>query len=815
MIVHDLNYAFKAVLRRPGLSLAVVLILALGIGATTTIFSVTSSVLLSKIPFKDGDRLVVIKVWADDGSPSSASYLDVQSWRQQSRTLEQISINTQAQELNVSGGDRAERVKVGFASASYLDLLGIQPALGRTFLPEDENRSSPVAVTVISNNLWQRRFGGDPAIVGRGIQIQGLAFQVIGVLPKSFRDVYHEIDVYVPVTMARWTHREGYVEDRGLHWLGVFARRRPGVSLDQANQEMRAISDRLAATFPKTNSHFQPHVDPIRTSQFDYERMRNSILIMLMGAALLLLIACTNVTNLLLVRAVERRKEVALRLALGGTRFRLMRQSVFEGAILGLAGAALGVGAAFFTVGLLDNYFANLEYHLPDFLRMAVDLRALGVALALTVLISFVNGLVPARESLKTNLQEELQLEGKGHTPSAGSAFIKSFLVVSAVFFSVVLLVGSGLVIKSLRALTQDNPGFRTEHVLFARFELPTTQFRDDAPVYQLYKRILEKARTLPDVADTGLWAPGLVGASIYLQFIVPEGHSLEAPEEKVRIYEHRITPGLLRKMGITLVAGREFTEQDDAKHPRVGILSRSTTAALWPSQDPIGRHFWLGAPHNVWVEVVGVANDADLRGRLVPDHDYRRDVYFPLFQERSRTTVVLLLTRREGQNVREQLSQLTQTIAPDIPVYDVQTLEERRRREEGGARLNAVLLIFFASSALLLAVVGIYSILTYTVRQQRFELGIRVALGADQPDILRHFIWKGTALLGLGLLAGLAGALGLAKSLSTILFNVNPNDPLVFIAVPLLVALFSLPAILRPAYRAMRATPSSLLRLR
>jgi predicted permease len=814
MITHDLRHALKALSRRPGLSLAVVMILALGIGSTTTIFSIASSVLLRKLPYRDGDRLVVIKAHEEDGSPTAASYLDVQSWRQQSRTLELISVNSNYQQLNLTGGDRAERVGVGFASASYFDLLGAGPALGRVFQPEDENRTSPVSVTVLSHNLWQRRFGGDPAIVGRAIQIQGLTFHVVGILPAGFRDVYQDIDVYLPVTAARLTHREGYVEDRMVRWLAVFARLRPGAGIEQAQQEMRSISQQLAVTFPKTNHGYVATVHPFRTYQFDFDRMRLSILTTLIGAAFVLLIGCTNVTNLLLVRAVERRKEVALRLALGGTRFRLIRQFVLEGAILCVAGAVLGVGAAFFAVGLLDKV-GNFAYNLPDFLHFAVDLRALTAAVALSILISLLNGVIPARESLKVNLQEELQLEGKGHSHSAGTAFTRSVLVVSAVFFSVVLLTGAGLVIKSLQALMQSDPGFRVDHILSARFELPTTQYRANEPVYQLYKQVVDKARSLPDVGDAGLWAPGMLGSSIYLQFIVPEGHSPEAPGEQIRIYEHRITPDLLRKVGIKLLAGREFTEQDDARHPRIAVLSRSTAAALWPSQDPIGKRFWLGAPHSVWVQVVGVAADADQRGRLLPYHDFRRDVYFPLFQMRSRTTSILLLMRREGGKTREQLSQIMQTIAPDIPVYDVQTVQEQRRSEEAGVRLNAWLLIFFASSALVLAVIGIYSILIYTVRQQRFELGIRVALGADQSDILRHFVWKGVALLGSGLIAGLAGALGLAKGMSSILFDVNPHDPLVFVAVPCIIAVLALPAILRPAYRATRAAPSSLFRLR
>lgn len=813
MLTYDLRHALKALARRPGLSLTVLLILALGIGSTTTIFSITSSVLLSEIPYDQGDRLVVLRMTMEDGSVAAASYLDIDSWREQSRTLELISgTSLNVHQLNLTGGDRAERVGASFVSASYLDLLGARPALGRTFEPEEEDRTSPRTVTVISHGLWKRRFGGDPAIVGRSLQLQGLAFQVIGVLPEGFSDLAPDIDLYVPVTLARLTHREGYIEDRIVRWLGVFARLRPGVSLEQAQQEMRSISERLAATFP-ANQGYAAQVRPLRTYQLDFERMRLSILTLLFGAVFVLLVGCTNVTNLLLVRAVERRKEVALRLALGVTRFRLIRQFILEGVILCLAGAALGVGAAFFAVRLLGK-FGTGAYNLPAFIQFSVDLRALGVAVALTILISLLIGVVPARKSLKLDLHEELQAEARGQSHSAGTAFTRSALAVSAVFFSVVLLIGAGLMIRSLKTLIQSDPGYKVDKVLSARFELPVTQYKTDEPAYLLYQQVLDKARALPDVESAGLWAPSVIGSSFYLRLVVPEGRSLEAPEDKVKVYEHRISPGLLQRLGITLLQGRDFTADDDAGHPLVTILSRSAAETLWPSQDPIGKRLWVGTPHDVWAEVVGVVEDTDQRGRLLFDHDFRRDVYFPLFQMRSRTTSILLQTRGEDGPARARLSEMMHAVAPDIPVYDVKTLRERRRDEETGVRLNTFLILFFAASALVLAVVGIYSILTYIVRQQSVETGIRLAVGADRPDIVRHFVRKGAALLAAGLLTGLAFAFILAKTMSSLLFNVSPYDPLVFLGVPCLIALFSLPAILRPAARATKVDPSTLFRL-
>ena len=814
MMAYDLRQALRALARRPRLSFAILLILALGIGSTTTIFSIASAVLLNALPYKDGDRLVVMQNRAEaDGSIFPASYPDIESWREQSQTLEMITAGSIFQQLNLTGGDRAERVGVSFVSASYFDLLGVRPILGRSFQPAEADRTSPAAVTLMSHGLWKRRFGGDPAILGKGVQVQGLTLQVIGILPEGFRDIYPSIDLYVPVTLARLTHREGYIEDRLVRWLDVYARLRPGVTLEQAQQDMRAVAQRLAATFPATNDGYTVTVKPLRTHQLDFERMRVSVFTLLLGAVFVLLVGCANVTNLLLVRAVERRKEVALRLALGITRPRLVLSFVLEAAILCIAGAVLGVAAAYFAVGFLAR-LGNQAYGLPDFIHFAVDLRALGVAAVLSILISLLIGVIPARKSMKMDLQEELQSEGKGHSHSAGTAFTRSFLVVSAIFFSVVLLVGAGLMIKSLGALLRNDPGFQVDRILTAQFELPATQYQTDEPSYLLYRRLLDKAGALPGVESAGLWAPGLLGSSFYIKFIVPEGRSLDRPEDSFKVFEHRVSPDLLPKLGITLLKGRDFTVHDDARRPLVTIVSRSAAEALWPEQEPLGKRFWTGAPQNAWAEVVGVAKDVNQRGRLQPEHDNRNDVYFPLLQMRSRTSSILLRLRQEGGPAALQLTRILQSIDPSIPVYDIKTLQERRRDEEAGVRLNTFLLIFFASSALVLATIGIYSILVYTVRQQSLEIGIRMAVGADRPDILRHFVWKGTALLVLGLLTGLVCAFGLAKTMSSLLFNVSPYDPLVFVVVPCLIALFSLPAILRPAATATKADPSALFRL-
>jgi putative ABC transport system permease protein len=813
MLGYDLRQALRALARRPGLAVAVLLILALGIGSTTTISSVVSSALLARLPYRDGDRLVAIRTRLErDGSTFPSSWLDAAAWRERSRTLDRIAVSSVGIQVNLSADNRAERVGAGFVSASYFDLLGVRAALGRTFEPADENRASPLRVAVLRHGLWQRRFGSDPAIVGKSVQLQGLTFQVVGVLPRSFEDLYTGVDLYVPVTAARLTHRPGYVDDRAVRWLDVVARRRPGVGLDQAGAEMRAICRQLALAFPEADQGYTAAVQPLRTAQFDFDSMRTSLLTLLVGSVLLLLVGCANVTNLLLIRAVERQKEVALRLAMGVTPFRLVRHFVLEGALLAAGGGALGVAAALAAVRLLAR-LGTAAYSLPPFVHFTVDPRALGAAVALALLVSLLIGIVPARRSLQVDLQAALQSLGKGHTAAAGAVFTRRLLGVSAILFAVVLLVGTGLMVKTLLALMASDPGFRVTHLLSARFELPPARYQTDAPVYQLYQRVLQQARALPDVEEAGLWAPGMLGYGLFYQFIVPEGRPLDAQEEKIKVYEHRTSPGLLQALGFTLLRGRDFTAVDDARAARIGILSRSAAETAWPSQDPIGRRFWIGPPQNRWIRVVGVVADVDQHGRLQPDHDFKRDIYLPLLQVRSRTASILVRTRQEQAATHRALAQIMQAIDPDIPVFAVKTLAQLRREEEAGVRLNTFLLIFFAAAALALAIVGIYSVLLYTVRQQSFEIGIRMALGADPPHVLRHYLRQGLTLLALGVAAGLACALGLARAMASILFDVNPYDPVVFLAGAGLIALFTLPAILHPACKATRTDPSTLFR--
>ncbi len=810
---NDLRQAVRGLARRPGLSLAVLLILALGIGSTTAIFSIASSVLLSEVPFPEADRLVALGTLMErEGGVFPISYQDAGSWREASRTLELVSLSSGTQ-LNLTAGDVPERIGVGFVSASYFDLLGWRPVLGRTFLPEDEDPHSPPQVAVLTDGLWKRRFGGDPAIVGRDVRLQGLSFRVVGILPEV-RDLYPDIDLYVPVTASRLTHRVGYTEDRGLRWTQGFARLRPGVTLEQARQEMDGIARELAASFPESNSGCSVSIEPYRAQAFDVEQMRLSILTLLLGALFVLLVGCANVINLLLIRAVERRREVALRLALGISRWRLVRHFILEGALLCLGGAVIGIGAAFFAVQLLAR-LGTAVYDLPGYIHFAVDLRALGAAVALSVLVSLVIGVIPARKSLQVDLREELQAAGKGHSHAAGTAFTQSALVVSAIFLSVVLLAGAGLMIRSLASLMETDPGFRTERVLTARFELPTARYgTEDEASFLLYRRLLDELRRLPGVESAGLWGPGMPGFTTFIKMLVPEGKSLEAREDMVRVYEHRISPDLLAAMEIRLLAGRDFTAADDARKPLVTVVSRSAAEALWPGQDPMGRRFWVGPPHSQWAEVIGVVADVSQRGRLGGNADFRRDVYFPLLQMRSRTHALVLHLRGETGPTGPALNRLLQAVDPEVPVYDVKTQEERRRDEESGVRLNTLLLLFFAAAALVLAMVGIYSILAYTVRQQSFEIGIRMALGADRRQIVRHFVAKGAVLLALGLGCGLLGAVALAKTMASLLYNVSPYDPLVFLTVPAVIALAALPALLSPALRATRVDPSALFRV-
>ncbi|MCP4654997.1 MAG: ABC transporter permease, partial [bacterium] len=759
----DLRSALRTLSQKPGLACIVVVILALGIGATTTIFSIVNSVLLSSLPYRDGDRLVTVRTVVEtDGTPQSSSYQDILSWSEQSRFLEDVSA-FDGLDLNMTGGTEAERVRVNFVSASYFDLLGIHPFLGRNFLPADENSQDPPTMAILSYRLWRDRFGSDPDIIDQGLSLHDRSFTIVGVLPEDFVDI-SEGDLYVPVTVAKLTARPGFIDDRRVRWLMSYAKLGPGVSLEQAQEEAKAIAARLAETYPTTNESMGISVRPMLAAEFNFDRMRLAIIIILVGAAFVLLIGCANVTNLLLLRMVERRKEIALRLAMGADHRRLARQSVLENLLLSLLGGGLGIIVSLFSVELIVNLTRNSNY-LPEFITIGVDLRAFGAAVALSFVVGLIVSVIPVRKGLKVNLQEELQQEGKGQTGSGKSLALR-FLTISAVFFSVVLLVEAGLMLRSLRELMANDPGFQVKNVLTGRFELTSTRYPEEQDSFNVYRRLIDEARSLPGVEDAGIWGPSVLGYSFYYKMLTREGLPLDNPEHMVRACEHRISPGILTSMGITLLRGRDFTEQDDVNHPTVGIVSQSLAEAVWPEGDPLGKRFWTGPPQNLWVEVVGVARDVRQRGRLFVGHDFTRDVYFPILQIRARNSAIIMRTSGDPMRLKPAAARLMDAIDPDVPIFNILTFEERMREEEawGGAHLNSALLGIFAAAALFLAITGLYTVLSYAVHQRHHEIGVRLSIGASKAEIFRQFMREGMFLLLIGLVAGIVAALVLSK---------------------------------------------------
>ena len=812
MLIHEFRQALRVFSQKPVLSLVVVLILSLGVGGTTTIFSIVSSALLEPLPYKDGEQLVVLMMRATlDDSPQTVSYLDALSWREQSTLIEEIAASSQGSQLNMTGGSEAERVGVGFISASYFDLLGVTPFMGRNFLPEEEDRLAANAVVILTYPLWRDRFGSDPQILNKSLRLHDHSYTVVGILPKDFQDIHEGLDLYVPVTMARITHRPGYVDDRRARWLTVFGRLASGVTLDQARQEMSSIVSRLAEDFPDSNHGYEASLRPLRTSQFNFEQMRLSIMILLVGATLILVIGCANVSNLLLLRAVGRRKEIALYLALGASSQRLTLRFLLESLVLSLTGGLLGIAASFFVLKLMIE-LADRSFNLPDFINIAVDGRALAAALGLSVVAGLTVGLIPALKGMKVSIQEELHQSGRSQAAS-GSSLALNLLTVSAIFFSVVPLVGAGLMLKSLRTLKTSTPGFTIENVLTARMELPSQRYPEEEMSFNVYRSVMEGTGSLPGVESSGIWAPGIPGYSYFYKTITPEGRPIESVEDKVRVFEHRISPGLLGDLGVAILKGRDFTEMDDASHPKVGIVSQSTAETLWPGQDAIGKRFWVGRPQEVWIEVVGIVNDMAQRGRLAPVSSFSRDVYFPLLQMRARNSTIILKSSGDLVSYIPKLRGIMQSIDPDVPVYDIQTMEERRSAEEQSTRLTAFLLTVFAAIAFFLAITGVYTVLAYTVRQRYHEIGVRMALGAERSQIFQRFLNKGMVMVFVGLAVGLLGAFMTSKVLASVLFGVDTNDPLIFATIAILVLVVAFFACVKPAQNAMKIDPSSLLR--
>jgi putative ABC transport system permease protein len=801
-LLSDVRYAARNLFRRPGFTIIAVITLALGIGANTAIFSAINALLLKPLPFPELDR--VVAVW--DKLPSRgvqrnevtvANYLD---WQSQTQSFEQLALY-RWWSANLTGIDPPERIQGFLVTANFLDTTGMKPIMGRNFLPE-ENQPGKGAVAVITHSLWQRRFGGDPNILNKTITINSITRTVVGVMPERF-NFPKGAEVYAPLPMT-----PELMKSRGDHSYYVLGRLKPGASIPGAQAELDNITARLEQQFPETNKGWGATIFPIVA---DTVRTYDTALWIMMGAVgFVLLIACANVANLMLARASGRKKEIALRTALGASRWRIVRQLLTESLIVALIGGALGVLIGFWGIDALRAANpAEASRFAPGWYQLGINAPVLLFTLGLSVVSGIVFGLVPALQASRTNLNDSLK-EG-GRQTSASSHRLRSSLVVFEFALSLVLLVGAGLLTRSFLALVKTDPGFNPDHVLTMNLMLPAAKYKDQPARAAFYNDLVQRVKTQPGVESAAVvnYLP-LGGANSSDSYLV-EGEPEPAPGDENDGRYRVATPDYFRTMGISIVRGRGFTDQDRAGAPPVVIVNEAFVRKHWPGADPIGKRIRFYGPleRAPWMQVVGVIADVKHELNLAVTPEY----YLPHAQNPWNAMVLVAKTSVEPGSLAGALRQQVWAIDKDQPVFDVKTMQEVRSTSVAVYSFSSVMLGIFAFVALLLASIGIYGVMAFAVTQRTQEIGIRIALGARSVDVLKLVVKHGMKLALLGMVIGLAGSWAVTRFIEKLLVGVEATDLLTFsvVSVCLLVAAFV--ACYLPARRATKVDPLVALR--
>jgi putative ABC transport system permease protein len=809
-LIQDFRYALRQLRKSPGFAAVAVITLALGIGFNTAIFSVVNAVLLRPLAFADASRLV--RIWhvpPEKSFPgmttfpvSAANYLD---WERQTQVFDHMAIYSY-HGFTVTGGDKAEQLSAGAVSSGFFATLGVQPILGRVLSPE-EDQPGRSHVVVLSYRLWQDHFGGNPGVVGHDINLEGQPYLVAGVMPSNFQFP----DFAKMWTPMAWTDQERAV--RGEHHSIVIARLKPGVDLNRAQAEMNTISDRLQQQYPDDDKGWGAVVVPMQ--QDLVSDVRPALLVLLGAVAFVLLIACVNVANLALAKTFSRQKEIAIRTALGATSARILRQILTETVLLALSGGALGLAFAHFAVRFIVAFLAD---KLPHSIEVGLDSKVLLFTAVISVVTGIVAGVLPAWRLTRRDVNEALK-QGLGRTDAdAGGHRTRSILVVSEVALSLMLLIGAGLMIRSFQNLRNVNPGFDSRQVLTMSVVISRAKFLSPDQAISFFDRVLQRVRSLPGVESAAVIDNiPLTGGSH--QPIAIEGRPVVPMSEQPEVDVRLVSAGYMSAMHIPTLRGRGLSDTDVAGRPAVVLVSESMARQFWPGEDPVGKRLTLTFYPEAIREVVGVVGDVKLDS--LDEMRPSATLYFPLDQVsvpaaggwRSFPMTLLVRSRSGSGELASSVSNAVHEVDRDIPLVDISTMDELVENSLSQQRFNMLLLGAFAALALLLAAVGIYSVLSYSVKRSVREIGIRLALGAPVGEVLRMVVLEAMKPTLLGVAIGAAGALALGRVLSSLIFGVRPTDPVTFVAVAALLAAVALVASIVPAYRATKVDPMVALR--
>jgi putative ABC transport system permease protein len=803
--IQDVRFALRMLRKNPAFTAIAILTLALGIGANTAIFSVVYAVLLQPLPFNDSSRLIVLNETTPKVGTVSVSYPNFQDWRSGSQSFSQMCA-AQQMGFNLSGVNQPESISGDAVSPNFLSMLGVHPFLGRDFEPSEE-KAGTAPVLLLSYALWQSHFGGDPNVAGKTISLNEHGYTIVGVLPPDYRFL-DKTDVLLPIGV--WATDNSAVTERGERGdTTIIGRLTPGATLANARVEIGGIEARLANQFPVNDANYGVMLRPIR--DVFVGDMGPAILVLSAAVMFVLLIACANVANLFLVRGAARTREIALRMAFGAVRGRIIRQMLTESFVLACFGGFLGLVLA--STGIQE--MAKL---IPQSMLSGATIGLNGSVLlflaGVVFLAAFIFGLAPAAHLANPNVQSELKEGGRSVTSGAAQTRLRGILAVSEISLALVLLVGAGLMVKSLYRLMSVDPGFHPDRVLKMEMDLRTQQYSKDAAVIIFWQRVLDGVRALPGVESAG------VGTAIPLTDnhsrgdITPEGIAQPEPGKYPHPDFHNVSPGFTETLGITLLRGRTFTDADKIGTPLVALVNEMLAKQYFPGQDPIGKRFLHGHPpaqkQSDWVTIVGVVRDLKLYGLANPA---RLEVYESLLQDPDSDMTLLVRSGVDPAAMTSAIRGVVASIDKDQPMTEISTMNEVVTKSVSTRRITLILLGLFSGLALVLAAIGIYGVISYTVAQRTHEIGIRMALGAHRVDVLRMVLKQGGKIAITGVVIGIVAAFVLTRLMATLLFSVSAFDPVTFAGVAILLTIVALAACYIPARRAMRVDPIVALR--
>jgi macrolide transport system ATP-binding/permease protein len=812
-LLQDIRFAARQMARKPGITVFAVLSLALGIGVNSSIFSLVNAVLLRNLPAVRPAELVDVYVGQKGefryATSSYPDYADLRTWND-------VVSDLAAFNVTVATWDTGRRTELLFGeqvTASYFNLLGLRPVLGRTFLPEEDAIAGTHPVVILGQRTWRQRFGSDPKIIGRSLKLNGIHFTVIGVAPEQLKGSFPGVvsEFWVPMQMADAMDRTPTLASRGSRSLFLKARLKPGIPIAKAQAQFASLASRLRTAYPQEDKNLE--ITLVKTRNVVLNPGIDGPILgvagLLMGlVGLVLLIACSNVANLLLVRASERRKEIAIRLAIGAGRGRLIRQLLTESLLLALMGGALGLLFALWTARLIVAFKPPLA--IPLSLDINLDAKVFGFTLGLALVTGLLCGLAPALQASRPDLVGTLRDDTAGPGRRYRRLGLRNLLVIAQVAISTVLLVGAGLFLRSLGQASSIDPGFTLRKGVAAQLVVGLGGAYTDAQGRAFYQRLLERVRTLPGVRSVAYADHLPLALQVHVSRAEIEGKPTAREEDRPETDLDGAGPGYFDTLGVPILAGRAFNEHDGPDAPKVAIVNQTAAKRFWPGESPLGKHFRVGGKDAPWLTVVGVARDGKYR---TLGEDPRPFAYTAVEQDKAFGRTLVVAGDGDEKVLLGEVRRAIDATDPNVPIFDIKTMSEHLSIMLFLARIGAVLLAAFGGLGLILASMGLYGVVAASVSRRTREIGIRMAIGAQRGDVLRLVVKEGMALTGLGLAIGFGLSLLASRLLRGLLYGIAPSDPLTFLAVALVLATIALGANLIPARRATEVDPLVALR--